>query len=296
MRQFPERELTEDQEKIAGRHWQTRQIICLVDEPILNDMIKRLAAFGQIVDIRALGLKDSARRITPATDDDEKELTWDLHLFVTYRDLQASTSGLAAWEFAETWVSMRGDKDYIAKLKHHDTETPGVGVPASPIPAPGPELQGESCTPLNTRTIQFVDTVTGKPHPIADTLVEYIIRGIWGEVRKETRTAFRDEMRRQTEWVRALHSDWSEVHDFDPIVDKHSGTVTFESVTVAQLVWQKVRLVKMGDGRYLTGKWAMDPVLKDFDLEDGVRDLTEDEESETVLLVSAAEEEESEEE
>lgn len=295
MRQFPERELTGSQEKIAGRRWQTRQICVLLDKKDFTRILMRLSAFGQIDDLRGLSCSNS--RPSTQSQDNKKE-KWDLIIFVTYRELGSSTSAIAAWEFAETWMSIKGQNVPLAKIRHHDVDCPGIGIPPM-LPIDFIDEPGVSSMPSRTRTIQFVNNRTGEPVVIVDTLAGFMISSIWGDARKEARREFRNELRQSTtEWARAIPMEWVEVYDWPPILDRINGTATFESRRVAQLVWEKVQLVKLSDGKMLTGKWAMDPIIKDFVLEDGVRDMNEEGEESTAARGPSAEndEEESEEE
>lgn len=273
MRQFPERELTAIQERIAGRRWQTRQICVFTAKKEFPQVLMRLAAFGQIDDLRGLSHSNSRPRTQSL---DNKKERWDLIIFVTYHELDSSTSAIATWEFAETRMSIQGKKVVIAKIRHHDVDSPGIGVPPL-LPIDLRDGPGVSSEPSRTRTVQFVNHSTGEPVVIHDTLAGFMIKSIWEDARKEARREFRNEFRQSmTEWARAIPMEWVDVYDWPPILDRVKGTATFESRRIAQLVWEKVQLVKLGDGKMLTGKWAMDPILKDFALEDGVRDMNEE--------------------
>ena len=251
----------------------------------------RFAALGQIDDLRGLSCSNSWPRTE--TQDNKKE-KWNLIIFVAYRELNSSTSAIATWEFAETWMSIQGQEGAIAKIRHHDVDSPGIGVPPV-LPMDLLDEPGVSSEPSRTRTIQFVNHSTGEPIAVFDTLTGFMISSIWGDIRKEARREFRNELRQSaTEWARAIPMEWVEVYDWPPILDRVNGTATFESRRVAQLVWEKVQLVKLSDGKMLTGKWAMDPIIKDFVLEDGVRDMNEEGEEHTVTRGPSAENEEEE--
>lgn len=277
MRQYRERELTEEQEKTAGRRWLTRQIICLVDSKDIYNVLKRLSALGQIDEVRALCISDERRAIMTAN---EERNIWDLFVAVTYRELAASTSCLAAYEFAESWMYTTVDnkKHNVAKLKHHDVNIPGVGVKPA-VTLPTSSQQGYSCVPLRTRSLLFINKATGQPIDVSDNLVALTLKAIWRDVTHDIRLDFRNEIEDQSEWAVAVNSDWTRVFDMGVFYEnKQPGLTTWESVEVARLLHDRCRSVRLGDGRVITAQWVEDPVLKDFVFEDTVREVLDGEE------------------
>jgi len=279
MRQYRERELTGEEEKTAGRRWLTRQIICLVDRKEVYNVLKRLSALGQIDDMRALCISDERRA---AMTVNEVHNIWDLFIAVTYRELASSTSCLAAYEFAESWMytTVNSKKHNVAKFKHHDVETPGIGVKPAVI-LPESDQQGYSCSPLRTRSLLFTNPATGQPIDVSDYLVAQTLKAIWLEVTHDIRLAFRNEIEDQSEWALAVNSDWTRVYDMGVFYEKEQpGLTTWESVEVARLLYDRCRSLRLSDGRVVTAQWAEDPVLKDFFFEDTVREVIEGEEDE----------------
>jgi len=305
MRQYRERELTSEQEKTAGRRWPTRQIICLVDRKDVYNVLKRLSALGQIDEVRALCISDERKAMMTA---DEELNIWDLFVAVTYRELASSTSCLAGYEFAESWMytTIKNKKYNVAKLKHHDVDIPGVGVkPAVSLPAASYQ-QGFSCAPLRTRSLLFINQMTGQPTDVSDNLVVQTLKTIWREVTHDIHLAFRNEIEDQSEWAVAVNTDWTRVYDMGVFYEKEQpGLTTWESVEVARLLHDRCRSLRLGDGRVIMAQWAEDPVLKDFFFEDTVREVLDGEEDDIAQerlirigrsLAEDEEEEESEEE
>ncbi|KAF8423017.1 hypothetical protein EV426DRAFT_705496 [Tirmania nivea] len=277
MRQYRERELTEEQEKTAGRRWLTRQIICLVDCKEVYNVLKRLSALGQIDEVRALCISDERRAMM--TVDEERNI-WDLFVAVTYRELASSTSCLAGYEYAESWMfkTINNKRFNVAKLKHHDVDIPGVGVkPAVTLPAS--DQQGYSCVPLRTRSLLFTNQATGQPIDVSNNLVAQTLKTIWREVTHDIRLAFRNEMEDRSEWAAAVNTSWTSVFDMGVFYEKElPGLTTWESVEIARLLHDRCRSLRLGDGRVIMAQWAEDPVLKDFFFEDAVREVLDGEE------------------
>ena len=279
MRQYRERELTAEQEKTAGRRWLTRQIVCLVDCKDVYNVLKRLSALGQIDEVRALCISDERRAMMTV---DEEHNIWDLFVAVTYRELASSTSCLAGYEFAESWMytTVNNKKHNVAKLKHHDVDIPGVGVKPA-VALPTSDQQGYSCVPLRTRSLLFTNQVTGQPINVSENLVAQTLKTIWREVTHDIRLAFRNEIEDQSEWAVAVNADWTRAFDTGVFYEKKKpGLTTWESVEVARLLYDRCRSIKLGDGRVIMAQWAEDPVLKDFFFEDAVREVLDGEEDE----------------
>ncbi|RPB29040.1 hypothetical protein L211DRAFT_845069 [Terfezia boudieri ATCC MYA-4762] len=277
MRQYPERRLTQSQEKIAGRHWPTRQIVCLVDRKDLYYVLKRLSALGQIDEVRALCISDDRRAMM--TDADIRNI-WDLFVAVTYRELGSSTSCIAAYEYAESWMytTINNKKYNVAKIKHHDVDSPGIGVKPAVI-LPDADQEGYSCVPERTRSLLFTNQATAEPIDVTDDLVASSLKRIWREVTHNTRRDFVDEIAGQSEWAVAVNADWSKIFDIGVWFEREQlGVTTWESVEIAMRVHDRCRSLKLGDGRVIMAQWAADPVLKDFLIQNTVRQVLDGEE------------------
>ncbi|KAF8455583.1 hypothetical protein BGX38DRAFT_1267176 [Terfezia claveryi] len=279
MRQYPERKLTSRQKETAGRHWPTRQIICLVDCKNLYNVLKRLSAMGQIDEVRALCISNE-RRATMTNSD--RSRIWDLFVAVTYRELGSSNSCVAGYEFAESWMytTINNKKSNVATIKHHDVYSPGIGVKPAVI-LPDSDQEGYSCVPLRTRSLLFTNQVTGEPINVTDDMVASTLKRIWQEVTHHTYQVFAEEIAGQSEWAVAVNEDWTRVFEIGVWFEKDQpGLTTWESVETAMRVHDRCRSLKLDDGRVIMAQWAADPVLKDFLIQDTVREVLDGEEDE----------------